>query len=317
MNRMDRLLAIVLEMQAKKQVRAEDLAAAFETSKRTIYRDITALSESGVPIVAVPGQGYSLMDGYFLAPLTFTSDEAMMLLLGTGAAAPHFDEQYRSAAQSARQKIAAVLPEALRHEVDALESRIQFMVFTPPMAQEVLPQLRRAIIQSKTVQFLYRSRYTGAGEHPHEMRLRKADPYALTHIGGGWMLTAYCHLRQAVRHFRLSRMEDTTILSESFTRPADFKMTMGAEETRAVTVRLLFDHEVAPRVRESPSLYQVEEDDQAEGLSVTLRVRQIEDVMSWLLSWGAHVRVLEPDALRSALAREAEAMLTQYLIQNS
>ena len=82
MNRTDRLLAILLEIQAKKQVRAEDLAAIFEVSKRTIYRDVLALMESGVPVVAIPGQGYSLVEGYFLPPLTFNTDEAIMLLLG-------------------------------------------------------------------------------------------------------------------------------------------------------------------------------------------------------------------------------------------
>lgn len=72
MNKTDRLLAIVLELQRKGVVRAEDLAASFETSTRTIYRDIQALSEAGVPIVGATGVGYSLMDGYFLPPVSFT-----------------------------------------------------------------------------------------------------------------------------------------------------------------------------------------------------------------------------------------------------
>jgi predicted DNA-binding transcriptional regulator YafY len=82
MNRTDRLLAIVLELQRKDNQRAEDLAAIFETSKRTIYRDIQALCESGVPVVSQPGLGYSLVKGYFLPPVSFSSDEATMLLLG-------------------------------------------------------------------------------------------------------------------------------------------------------------------------------------------------------------------------------------------
>ena len=76
MNRTDRLLAIVLELQGKKTQRAEDLAATFEISKRTVYRDIQALSEAGVPVISVPGTGYSLMEDYFLPPLSFTADEA-------------------------------------------------------------------------------------------------------------------------------------------------------------------------------------------------------------------------------------------------
>src|SRR5215471_12100981 len=106
MNRTDRLLAIVLALQARGRQRAEDLAGLFETSRRTIYRDIQALSEAGVPLVAVPGQGYSLMEGYFLPPLSFTADEATMLLLGSDVMAQRFDASYRRAAQSAARKIA-------------------------------------------------------------------------------------------------------------------------------------------------------------------------------------------------------------------
>src|SRR5690349_73154 len=110
MNRTDRLLAIVLEIQARKQVRAEDLAALFEVTKRTIYRDMDALAESGVPLVSIPGQGYSLVEGYFLPPLSFTPDEATMLLLGADFVAQNFDAQYSLAAQTASSKIVTVLP---------------------------------------------------------------------------------------------------------------------------------------------------------------------------------------------------------------
>ncbi len=136
MNRTDRLLAIVLELQAKKQVRAEDLADTFEVSKRTIYRDIMALDESGVPIVAIPGQGYSLVEGYFLPPLSFSSDEAIMLLLGADFVAQNFDAQYRGAAQTAGHKIMAVLPDKLRTEVEYLESSIRFIALTGSFAPD-------------------------------------------------------------------------------------------------------------------------------------------------------------------------------------
>src|SRR5437667_11404918 len=101
MNRTGRLLAIVLELQGKGKQRAEDLARTFETSKRTIYRDIEALCEAGVPLISIPGRGYSLMEGYFFPPLSFTTDEATMLLLGSDCMAQNFDAHYRLAAQAA------------------------------------------------------------------------------------------------------------------------------------------------------------------------------------------------------------------------
>ncbi|HEX2905537.1 MAG TPA: YafY family protein [Phototrophicaceae bacterium] len=309
MNRTDRLLAIVLELQARKQVSAEALAATFEVSKRTIYRDMVALSESGVPIVAIPGQGYSLVEGYFLPPLFFTTDEALMLSLGTDFVGQHFDTQYRTAAQSASHKILVALPEHLRREVEYLESSIQFITFNEPTA-EPLQLLRRAIVQCRTVRFRYQARYQ-AGQ-ADITSFREAAPYGLIHIGGNWMLIAYCYLRRDIRHFRLNRMEEVTLLNRSFDRPTDFKIQLGGEENRNLVVRALFDAHAAWRVQESPSGFQVAQEKMQEGLLVTFTVRQPDDLLNWLLSWGSHVRVLEPESLRALLAREAERILENH-----
>src|SRR5438445_11830915 len=116
MKRTDRLLAIAVKLQAKGRQRAEDLAATFETSKRTIYRDIQALGEAGVPLISIPGRGYSLMKGYFLPPLSSSSAEATMLLLASDCMAQNFDAQYRQPAQAANRKLGGVPPEHLRDE---------------------------------------------------------------------------------------------------------------------------------------------------------------------------------------------------------
>jgi predicted DNA-binding transcriptional regulator YafY len=117
MNRTDRLLAIVMELQRHKQRRAEDLAATFEVNVRTIYRDIQALTEAGVPIAAMTGFGYTLVEGYFLPPVNFTTDEALMLILGSDMMQQNFDAQYQVAAQTASRKIEAVLPPSPRDEI--------------------------------------------------------------------------------------------------------------------------------------------------------------------------------------------------------
>src|ERR671916_2248108 len=110
MNRTDRLMAMLLEFQARREVRAEDLARRFEVSVRTVYRDVQALSEGGVPIAALPGKGYRLLDGYFLPPLSFTADEAATLALGGGFVRDRVDAELRRAADEALRKLAAVLP---------------------------------------------------------------------------------------------------------------------------------------------------------------------------------------------------------------
>ena len=208
MNRTDRLLAIVLELQGKGKQRAEDLARTFETSKRTIYRDIEALCEAGVPLISIPGQGYSLMKGYFLPPLSFTTDEATMLLLGSDFMAQNFDAQYRQAAQAASRKIAGVLPEKLREDVDYLQKSIRFVssgTARNSAEQGLLQQLRRAIIERTTVRFCYHARHSR--ESQHAPTIREADPYGLAHIYNDWHLVAYCHLRNEERTFRLDKVQ--------------------------------------------------------------------------------------------------------------
>jgi predicted DNA-binding transcriptional regulator YafY len=310
MNRTDRLLAIVLELQGRGRQRAEDLAATFETSKRTIYRDIQALCEAGVPLMSTPGRGYALMEGYFLPPLSFSTDEATMLLLGSGVMAQHFDAQYRAAAESASRKILGVLPQNLRSEVQGLQESIHFIESrAQPKTQEQskLQHLRRAILQRTRVRFRYYRRQGGDDEPaPDE---READPYALVHVGDAWYLTAYCHLRRGIRIFRLERMDDLALLSATFIRPAGFRVGMRPDEQREVTVRALFAAEVARWVQETPSFFTASMEDTPDGLLVTLQVRHEREVLQWLLGWGRAVRVLEPASLQRLIAEEAQALL--------
>jgi predicted DNA-binding transcriptional regulator YafY len=124
---------------------------------------------------------------------------------------------------------------------------------------------------------------------------------------------AYCHLRQDIRHFRVERMDQLAVLPQTFTRPADFTLEQRENNApRALVVRALFDSVASYWVRESPSFFAVAHEQGPDGVLVTLRVRHEEDILQWLLSWGSHVRVLEPDSLRVRLAAEAEQMLRNH-----
>jgi predicted DNA-binding transcriptional regulator YafY len=310
MNRTDRLLGIVLELQRRRWVRAEDLAAKFETSKRTIYRDMQALGETGVPLLAEAGRGYSLVEGYFLPPLSFTADEATMLLLGGDFIARHFDAQYRAAANTAIAKLEAVLAEKLRAETDYLRKNICFV--TPETlgrahSAELLALLRRAIIERRTVRFRYHTR--SARDKATAQKTREVDPYGLLHYDEAWYLIGYCHLRRDFRNFRLERMSELALLEGVFARRPDFVMEQPPDDQPRIVARVWFDEEAAPWVREGRS-YAVEKiEDCADGVLVTYRVYNIVETLPWILRWGGHARVLEPDALRERVAEEARRML--------
>ena len=315
MNRTDRLLAIILELQRHGLQRAEDLADTFETSKRTIYRDVLALAESGVPVVSTPGQGYALIDGYFLPPVSFTSDEATMLLLGADVMAQNFDAHYRKAAQGAAAKLEGALTSKMRNDVRALKVSLRFVVSfneSDPMVLERLMQLRRAIVECRHVSFRYFGRFAdkSSGEE------RKVEPHTLVFAERSWYLSAVDLDKEELRRFRLDRMQHMTMLPSTFVRPTPDELQH--EQNRAtradltLTVRAVFDASISRWVREGRSWFANFEEDTPDGLHVTFRVRHEDELLQYLLQWGSKVQVLEPASLREHMRIEAEGMLQRH-----
>lgn len=268
MNKMDRLLAIVLELQRNKMLRAEDLAATFETSVRTIYRDIQALSEAGVSIIGAPGQGYSLIEGYFLPPVSFTLDEAVTLLIGTDFIEQRFDAHYGNKARSSKAKIEAILPEAIRSE--ASQIRKSFRLFAsaediaPIQEKACLEAIRGAILEGRKIRFRYSKRIAEADGN--RQSIRTVAPYGLVLHHGSWVLIAWCELRQDIRHFRLSRMRELINLEDEFILPADFHLEVyQPPDDRNVHVLILVQADIADKVRESNNFYMETIEEHAEG----------------------------------------------------
>jgi predicted DNA-binding transcriptional regulator YafY len=188
MNRVDRLFGILLQLQQHRRVRAHDLAARFEVSERTIYRDMTALSEVGVPIAALPGEGYELMEGYYLRPLVFTPDEAGALSLAAQMFLSQASGRAAAAGQAALAKITAVLPETTRQQTAMLLQMVQFIrpLTRFNLDDERLVLLQQAISQQRCVFLRYHS-YTR-----DETTERVVEPLKLTFSGEAWYLSAFC-----------------------------------------------------------------------------------------------------------------------------
>lgn len=314
MNKTDRMLAIVLELQRKGALRAADLAERFETSVRTIYRDVQSLCEAGVPVVGSPGQGYSLMEGYFLPPVGFTAEEAVTLLLGLDYVQRRFDRAYAANAASAGSKIEAALPQAVLEEAARLRSAWKLIGSADERdgVPNTLSLLRLAVLEERVVRFRYTKARTDIDGGDRDS-VREAEPYGLVRSEGAWMLVAYCRLRGGIRHFRLSRIGDLSVLNEKFRRPADFDLqAYRPADDRNVVVRLLFRPEAERLLRESGYYYLQSVEPVPEGLLATLRVRRPDDVLHWTLGWGAAVEVIEPEQLRDRIREEIDRMRKRY-----
>lgn len=315
MNKTDRLLAIILELQARRAVRAEDLAALFETSVRTIYREIQALSEAGVPIIGTTGRGYSLVEGYFLPPIRFTIEEAVTLLIGTEFIEQQFDEEYRHRARLARKKIEVTLSDRVREETSRVRQSLRLLApgkrLDSSAEKENLNDIRRAILDRRKIRFGYTKKTGPAADSAYSRRT--VEPYGLVLVEGAWMLVARCDLRQGIRHFRLSRIEKLVELEEPFEFPADFDLKAYIpSDDRSLTVTLRFNPSLADKVKQSNFPYIEEMKERPDGLDVVLRVRQPEDLLQWVLSWGADVVVLEPESFQQRVREEARRIFERY-----
>src|SRR5215831_4918818 len=159
MNRVDRLMAIALRLQSRRVVRAEDLAEHFEISVRTIYRDIEALGEAGVPIIGEAGVGYSLVKGYHLPPVMFTAEEASALSIG-GKLVEHLtDASLRKEMESALLKIRSVLPRDRQDYLDRLERSTAVVsrdaCAAPRLSSETLIPVQRALAERRVLAMDY------------------------------------------------------------------------------------------------------------------------------------------------------------------
>ncbi len=198
MNRIDRLFAILLELQHKRRLRAQDLARQFEVSKRTIYRDLSALNQIGIPLAALPGEGFELVEGYYLPPLMFTESEAVALILGSRLLTQQATGSLAQGADSALAKIKVALPNPVRARSESLTDIIGF--FTPKAKFDLDdPQLlliQHAIREKRVLHLRYR------GYQKEEVTERDVEPHQLFYADGVWYLEAYCRWRKGMRDFR-------------------------------------------------------------------------------------------------------------------
>lgn len=315
MNKTDRLLAIVLELQRKGTIRAEDLAATFETSVRTIYRDMQALSEAGVPIVGAPGQGYSLMEGYFLPPVSFSVEEAVALLIGSDLVEQVFDQNFGNSARAVQRKVEAILSADVGEQASRIRSTFRLV---SPRANNLREQekahaqlIHDAIINQRKVRFRYRRGTPGEGNDRETVR--DVAPYGLVLVRGSWILLAHCDLRQDIRRFRLSRMSGLVVLEDRFILPDHFNFNEYKPlDDRSLEVQIVISTAIADRVKESGYFFIEEITEHPDGFLVRLRVRQIEEILSWVLGLGADAVVLTPESLRIRVRDEAKKLFERY-----
>lgn len=318
--RASRLVNLLLLLQARGGMTGSQLAQELEVSVRTVYRDVEALSEAGVPIYAERGPhgGVRLVDGYRTRLTGLNEDEAQALFL-SGLPGPAAELGLGTVVAAARLKVLAALPPELRARASRLTQRFHLDApgwFRPAEPVPHLETLAAAVWEERRVTVAYR--------RPDRIVDRSLDPLGIVLKAGIWYLVATTDGQ--VRSYRVSRVEGVTVTEERFQRPAGFDLVAFWEEAIAAYQESLPQIEAILRVRSSaidwlatsigdPAWATATRQPDPAGedwVRVMLRVETIESALADLLRLGPRVEVLEPQTLRQAVIDEARAVLSAY-----
>jgi predicted DNA-binding transcriptional regulator YafY len=219
LKRLSRLTAILLQLQTKHLSTATSLAEKFDVSVRTIYRDIRALEQAGVPILTEDGKGYTLMAGYKIPPVMFSESQANALILAEQLVLMNKDQSFVKDYMEAIDKIKAVLRPCEKEKANLLADRTRF---SENVNRERNSNLISQIQYALTSFYLIRIDYI---DEENTATSREIEPFALISTTGNWLLIAWCRLRKEFRYFRLDRVNRMDVLTEKFEQ---HKMTLQA-----------------------------------------------------------------------------------------
>ncbi len=314
MNRIDRLSAILIILQSKRIVKAQEIAEKFEVSMRTIYRDMLALGEAGVPIRSEAGIGYSLMEGYTLPPVMLTRDEAGAILTAGKVFDKYAGNYMKTQFDSALAKIKAVLKTLDKDYLENLDGKISSISFDKPAAGEgsTLALLETALAGNRVVFIEYFSNSS------HETTSREIEPMGVFFYSGSWHMIAYCRLRKGFRQFRLDRIKSVHLRDETF-NPDKFKSIDKILQDSFEGIAL---HKVIIRFKKNSRysefknriIFGFQQEKELDGkVELTFLVDSLPFICRWLINFGNEAEIISPQELKDLMKKLLSELSSHYL----
>lgn len=312
--RADRLLSILLLLQTRGKMTASQLAEELEVSRRTILRDVDALSSAGVPVYASGGHGGGIgLDEQYRTSLTGLNEVEIQTLFIASSPALLHDIGLGRAVKSSRLKLSAALPR--RHQ--DMATHIQQRIYIDPSwwwhDARPLPfwqELQQAVFNDRMIHTLY-SRADG------KVTERWLEPYSLVAKGSLWYLIA--RRDGEFRLYRVSRFQQVTLLESTFTRAADFDLETHWQSQSNAFIDTLREYAFSLRVRAGrvnfiqglmPGRYRITEPDRGDGwLTLYFEVESVELARMLVFELGHDAQVIEPHSLWESVLRMAREIV--------
>lgn len=300
LKKLDRVTAILTQLQSKPLVRAQDLAEKFEVSIRTIYRDIKTLENAGIPIVGEAGSGYSLMDGYKLPPVMFTKEEVLSFITAEKLMQKYSHQSLGSHYQTAMEKVRSVLRNSDKNLIQTIEKQIDVFNYhaqTTDSIKNVIPLILESIAEKMQLSIEYKS-------VDSKVSNRTIEAVGVFLEFNYWYIMAFCTLRQDFRQFRVDRIlqvaKTNNPFSQEYGRINEYRRNSANEVTK---VKLLVDKKIMGHLVNSKRYYGlVNEEETDQGIIMTFETEWIKDGFPrWLITFADYAVILEPEILKTKL----------------
>ena len=319
MNRLDRLTSILIQLQTKRIVKAEEISKRFEISLRTVYRDVKSLMEAGVPIGSEAGKGYFIVDGFHLPPVMFTQDEASAMLLAGKLVDKMADKSVRTAFESSLHKIKSVLNEAERDHLENLDQHVEVFLRSryelrdeDQFPDHFLTEIQRAIARHEVLKLNY-------SNAENEISEREVEPVGIYYYSLSWHLIGWCRMRNEYRNFRSDRIRSLLNTGQKFEPRSKisleeyFKSQFQSSE-KLKRVVAVFDKSGLRGQRLYGSTLQ---EDLGDQIRCEFLLDNLDYMARWLLMFGASVTILEPDELKERIVQLGKQLQDHHSIHQS
>ena len=296
--KIDRVTAILTQLQSKPLVRAKDLSEKFDVSIRTIYRDIKTLENAGIPIIGEAGNGYSLMDGYKLPPVMFTKEEVVSFIAAEKLMQKFSDQSLGKPYQNAMEKLRSVLRYSDKNLIKNVESQLDIFDHRPEKSdsiKDVIPIILESISDKKQLKMDYQTAES-------KFSTRNIEAVGVFFEYNYWYMIAFCTMRNDIRNFRIDRIKNLLKTHVDYTQNygniADYRVS-GKEKVEA---KILVDKKLMPHIINSKKHYGfVSEEETTEGFIIIFETDYIEEYFPrWLIGFGDYMKILEPEILKKS-----------------
>lgn len=302
MNRIDRVTAILIQLQSRRVVKAQDIAERFGISLRTVYRDVRTLEEAGIPVIGEAGVGYSIMDGYRLPPVMFTREEATAFLTAEKLIEKLTDTSTEESYKSAMYKIRSVLRSTEKDMLEHIDNQIVVMKSHGRSSTKPLVNPLQMLLTSISEKRVLHIRYFAS--HSQQHTERQVEPVGIFFVGGYWHLLAFCRLRNDYRDFRVDRMSGVTPTQDLFHKQHPTlrayleEMTTREKDLQTVIIRV--DKSIMKYMGEQKFYngFVAEKEVAGNMMEMTFLSESLEGFLRWYMMFPDKADIVSPVALR-------------------